>query len=155
MMSAPTTAAPTAAAVTAPVTMAPVTTAPEPPVTTILGTGPVIAGNPAVLSLVTPVRFDGGDAVDVEDFLDTLELSFPMLDQQVAAEKRERVRVLALQGLLDDKAREFWSSLRREKKATFQLAAAALRERFPPDREDDASEWTVKLRAWGSLSKEN
>ena len=106
-----------------------------------------------MLSLVAPIRFDGGETVDVEDFLDTLELSFPMLDQHVAAEKRERVRVLALQGLLDGKARKFWSSLRREKKATFQLAAAALRERFPPDREDDASEWTVKLRAWAEMGE--
>ena len=38
--------------------------------------------NSQTLNLVAPIRFDGGETADVDDFLDTLELSFPLLDDQ-------------------------------------------------------------------------
>ena len=103
--------------------------------------------NSQALNLVAPIRFDGGETADVEDFLDTLELSFPLLDNQVAEAKRDRAKVLALQSLLDGKAREFWNTLQRDKNATFELTATTLRQRFPAKSEDDASEWTVRLQA--------
>ena len=110
--------------------------------------------NSQTLNLIAPIRFDGGETTDDDDFLDTLEeLSFPLLDQQVAEAKRERAKVLALQSLLDGKACEFWSTLRRDRNTTFGRAAMTLRQRFPARSDDDAGQWAVRLQAVADMGE--
>ena len=87
--------------------------------------------NNLIAPVITPIRFDGEKSSSVEDFLDTLEMGHPFLEQQVTEDKRERAKILVLQNHLDGKARHYWTLLAREKKDTFAHAAAALRERFP------------------------
>ena len=51
----------------------------------------------------------------MEDFLDTLELFF-RLDVIVHEAKRKRAKVLALQSHLDGKVKQFWLTLKADKK---------------------------------------
>jgi len=61
------------------------------------------------LRLIKPESLSGDkDTVNVEDFLDGVELSFPCFDQIADKCKRERAKVLALQSHLDGKAKQFW-----------------------------------------------
>ncbi|KAF8446512.1 hypothetical protein BGX38DRAFT_1309683 [Terfezia claveryi] len=60
----------------------------------------------AYLHLFKPEQFSSEkNTIGVEDFLDTLELSFSCLDAIADEVKRERAKVLALQGHLEVKAR--------------------------------------------------
>jgi len=60
----------------------------------------------SLLQLIKPERFSGDhNTVNVEDFLDTLELSFSCPDGIVNEAKKERAKVLALQNHLDGKAK--------------------------------------------------
>lgn len=85
------------------------------------------------MALIKPEEFSGEKlTVDIQDFLDTLEMSFPLLENQIADPVRlERAKVLTLQSHLIGKAKQFWVSLRASQKATYELAATALRTRFP------------------------
>lgn len=86
----------------------------------------------AYLHLFKPERFSGEkNTLAVDDFLDTLEMSFSCLESITDPVKQERAKVLALQGHLDGKARAFWMTLRADRKATFVLASEALKQRFP------------------------
>jgi len=97
-------------------------------------------------------RFSGEeDSVAVTDFLDTLELTFTCLESIQDPIKRERAKVLTLQGHLEGKARQFWLSLRAEKKATFLTASEALKSKFP-ERVDDYREWAIKYKAISDLN---
>ena len=83
-----------------------------------------------ITPVITPIRFNGEKSSSVEDFLDTLEMGHPFLEQQVPENKRERAKILVLQNHLDSKARHYWTLLASDKKDTFAHAATALRERF-------------------------
>ena len=59
-----------------------------------------------IMHIIKPARFGGGgDTHNIVNVLNTLDLTFPCLDRQIVNQaKRERVRVLALQSLLDGPA---------------------------------------------------
>ena len=86
-----------------------------------------------VFQLIKPEPFSGErGSANVDDFLDTLELTFPYLERQVVDPgRRERAKVLALQSHLEGKAKAFLIALRPASKTTYVLAAAALHQRFP------------------------
>lgn len=106
----------------------------------------------AYLHLFKPERFSGEkNSIGIEDFLDTLEMSLSCLDAVVDEAKRERAKVLALQSHLDGKAKSYWLTLRAEKKATFALAAAALKLRFPA-RNDEMGGWAEKARSISEMN---
>ena len=86
-----------------------------------------------VFQLIKPEPFSGErGSTNVDDFLDTLELTFPYLEHQVVdLGRRERAKVLTLQNHLEDKAKAFLIALRPASKTTYALATAALRQRFP------------------------
>lgn len=69
---------------------------------------PLPIENMAYLHLFKPKIFTGEkNTIGVEDFLETLEISFPSLDTIPDEAKRERAKVLALCGHLDGKAKQF------------------------------------------------
>jgi len=59
--------------------------------------------------------------------------------------------VLILQGYLEGKALQFWLTLAAEKKATFELAAEALKQRFPSCN-DTLRVWTAKAKAISEMN---
>ena len=69
--------------------------------------------------------------------LDALELMLTGREDLIGDQtKRERVKIAALYRHLEGQARDSWKSLGPANKATYDLAAAALRRRFPrPDEE--------------------
>ena len=81
---------------------------------------------------------------------EALKWLFPLLDQQVGAANSGFVRVLALQNLLDGKAQQYWRSLRADRKATYVLVSAALRQKSPVD---NTNEWTTRVWAVAEMEK--
>ena len=99
-----------------------------------------------------PERFSGEkNTIGVEDFLATLEISFGLLEDITDLLKRERAKVLILQGHLDGKAKQFWLTLRTNKKTTFELASEALRQRFPK-RNNSLEGWAETVRPISEMS---
>ena len=54
--------------------------------------------------------------------------------------------MLALQSLLEGKAKQFWMTLRADKRSSYTGAKDALKQRFPTHT-DDSREWASKARA--------
>ena len=83
-------------------------------------------------------KFGGEDDEDVEEFLDSLELVLPGETQIPDEAKTERARVATLHRHLTGQAKDSWKTLGPSNKATYELAAAALKRRFPkPDEESE------------------
>lgn len=77
-------------------------------------------------------KFGGEDDEDDEEFLDSLELTFTAIDEQVPDEaKRERAKLAALHRHLTGQARDSWKILGPTNKATYALAAAAPEKTLP------------------------
>jgi len=106
----------------------------------------------AYAHLLKPERFSGEkNTIGVTDFLNSLEVAFTCLEPMQDAGQKEKAKVVVLQGRLDGKAKQFWLSLRAEKKATFNTASEALKSKFP-DRVDDHQEWVIKSKAISDLN---
>lgn len=106
----------------------------------------------AYVHLFKPENFSGEkNTIQVEDFLDTLELSFPCLDSITDAAKKERAKVLALQSHLEGEAKQFWVTLKADKKASFEAASNALKQRFQVQN-TGLEEWAEKAQAISNLN---
>ena len=94
-----------------------------------------------------PEKFSGEEDEDVEVFLDALELMFTGREDLIGDQtKRERAKIAALYRHLEGQARDCWKSLGPANKTTYDLAAAALRRRFPrPDEEVEY--WSARTKA--------
>ncbi|RPB26537.1 hypothetical protein L211DRAFT_847168 [Terfezia boudieri ATCC MYA-4762] len=89
----------------------------------------------AYAHLFKPEQFSGEkNTIGVEDFLDSLDLSFSCLDAIADETKREKAKLLTLQGHLE-----------ADKKVNFALAANTLRQCFPT-RNDAMGAWSAKAR---------
>ena len=78
-------------------------------------------------------EYNGG-----EDFLELLEIFLEELDTQISdVARRERIKVLALLTHLEGKARQFWITLKADKKTTYNAAARALKQRFRTQFDED------------------
>ena len=94
-----------------------------------------------------PEKFSWEEEEDVEVFLDALELMLTGREDLIGDQtKRERAKIAALYRHLEGQARDCWKSLGPANKATYDLAAAALRRRFPrPDEEVEY--WSARTKA--------
>jgi len=102
--------------------------------------------------LLKPERFSGEkNTIGVTDFLKSLQVAFACLEPMQDAEQKETAKVVILQGHLDGKAKQFWLSLRSDKKVTFELASQALKRKFPT-YEDDLGDWEEKVKAVSEMN---
>ena len=102
--------------------------------------------------LLKPERFSGEkNTIGVTDFLNSLEVAFTCLESMQDTTQKEQAKVVILQGHLDGKAKQFWLSLRSDKKATFELASQALKRRFPT-YEDSLGDWEEKVKAVSEMN---
>ncbi|KAF8436078.1 hypothetical protein BGX38DRAFT_1333135 [Terfezia claveryi] len=98
--------------------------------------------------LFRPLRFSGeDDTVCIEDFVDILRFSFMGLELAM----KERAKVSTLQSYLDGKAKQYWITLKADKKATFDISASILIQRFTRPV-DDLDEWAEKSHAIWDLN---
>ncbi|KAF8437380.1 hypothetical protein BGX38DRAFT_1283431, partial [Terfezia claveryi] len=100
-----------------------------------------------------PECFSGeGDSASIEDFLDSLKLSFIGLESQnMELNLKEKAKILTLQKYLDGEVKQFWGTLKADKKATFEIAANVLEQRFNHPV-DDFDEWAQRSQAIGDLN---
>lgn len=110
-----------------------------------------------MMNLVKPVSFSGEKSgVAVSEFLDTLELTFIMMDgtftePRVAA----RVKLLTFQNLLEGKAKTWWyHQARPEQKISYETGAAALRLRFPETERVQAEELGKAMASFNVLKQD-
>lgn len=112
--------------------------------------------NLMMMGLGKPIQFTGEKGgVTVDQFIDTLELTFMMMESSFPTPDRlARAQLLAFQNLLDGKAKQWWyTHATAANKASYAAAVAALRTRFPTDVQAHAEELEKAMAAFNVMKQ--
>src|SRR5258705_1765606 len=87
--------------------------------------------------------FTGEGGEDVEEFLESVRLSFVPYEVYYRDDQvREKARLLYLSSRLEGKTKKWWKRVDREKRDTWEKATAMMIAEFDIEEEEDITEWT-------------
>lgn len=113
--------------------------------------------NMMMMGLGKPVPFSGEPgSTPISEFLDTLELTFMMMEGVFNTPARlARAKLLAFQNLLEGRAKQWWyHQARPADKETYEAGAAALQVRFPATNQVQTEQLGKAMAAFNVLKQD-